>query len=169
MRDLVPKFGVLLAIVFVGMLLAGLYGAFHNQLSYTVSREYFTEFKFLQFGLSDPAVPERVRASIVGFLASWWMGFPIGLLIGLVGLIQQGYKRMFTVSIKAMLVAIGFTLLFGLAGLILGSILTSEHGSSRRFIMAGLMHNSAYLGGIISIFVAWIYQVMSRARFQRQR
>ena len=159
MRILISKLLVLCFLVFVGLAAAGIYGAMHNQISYTVSPAYFTKFKFQQFGLTDASVPERVRASIVGFLASWWMGFPIGLLIGLVGFIHRGASAMLRVSLKAMLVAVGFTLLFGICGLVYGFAETStinigdyqnwsvpsDIANMRNFLCAGYMHNSAYL------------------------
>jgi hypothetical protein len=55
------------------VLTAGAYGALHDQISYTVSPEYVTRFKFVQFGLQDPSIPERVRAAAVGWAATWWM------------------------------------------------------------------------------------------------
>ena len=57
------KFGVYVLIVVVAVLVAGLYGIAHNQISYTVAPEYFTKFKFRQFGLVDTPLPERVRLS----------------------------------------------------------------------------------------------------------
>ena len=46
-------FHVLLA---AGCLNAGVYGALHNQISFTVSPDYFFAFKFRQFG-----IPEEFR------------------------------------------------------------------------------------------------------------
>lgn len=178
MKTFAEKLGVLVLLTFWGVLIAGVYGALHNQISYTVSSEYFTAFKFQQFGLTNTELPERVRASIIGFLASWWMGFPIGLLIGMIGFIQRGSRRMLTVSLKSTIVAVGFTLLFGLCGLAYGYFETAKLNpfnysgwylppdvvDLRRFLCAGYMHNSAYLGGVLSIFVAWAYQVIVRIR-----
>jgi len=68
------KFFVFVSLVLLAMFLSGLYGIVHDQISYTVSPEYFTKFKFQQFGITEVNLPDHVRASIVGFLASWWMG-----------------------------------------------------------------------------------------------
>jgi len=169
MRKLIV-FGLL---IFIAIGAAALYGILHNQISYTVSAEYFTKFKFRTFELTDVDLPERVRASIVGFYASWWMGMPIGALIALPGFAQRGYQNMFRITLRAMLIAIGFTLLFGICGLIYGYYETtridvSEYGNwyipsdvvdLRRFLCAGYMHNSAYLGGMQSIFVGWTYHL----------
>lgn len=172
------KLLVYLALVVLAIALAALYGILHNQISYTVSPEYFTKFKFYQFGLVDSALPERVRASIVGFHASWWMGIPIGMLAGIPGFMHPGPRRMLNVSLQAMLMAVGFTLVFGLCGLVYGFLQTSsidlaayqnwwipsDLENVRRFLCAGYMHNSAYLGGVLSIPVAWIYHIVVKLR-----
>lgn len=33
---------------------AAIFGMLHDQISYTVSSEYYTKFKFIQFDLLDP-------------------------------------------------------------------------------------------------------------------
>ncbi len=165
-------------IVVLAVLLAGLYGIAHNQISYTVAPEYFTKFKFRQFGFNDTPLPRRVRASMVGFLASWWMGIPIGLLVGAAGFIHRGHRRMLRVTLWSLLVAVGFTLLFGLGGLIYGYVQTAHIDLAeyrqwyipydvtdlRRFLCAGYMHNSSYLGGVLAIPVAWVFHIVVRVR-----
>lgn len=170
------KLLVFILLIVVGVGIAGLYGALHNQISYTVSPEYFTKLKFQQFDHTNAQIPERIRASYVGFEASWWMGIPIGFLIGIAGFIHRGYQRMWKISVQAMIVSVLFTLGFGLCGLVYGFIQTINFNEfeyrywyfpddivdSRRFICAGYMHNSAYLGGLLSIFAAWIYHFLKR-------
>ncbi len=72
-----------------GCLISGFYGAAHNQISYTVSPDYFHAFKFIQFEM--PAnLHNRLGAAIVGWEASWWMGVLIGIPILSVALIMPG-------------------------------------------------------------------------------
>jgi hypothetical protein len=172
------KFLVFIVLVFLAVVLAGFYGALHNQISYTVSPEYFTKFKFRQFGLVDLQLPDRIRASMVGFLASWWMGIPIGLLVGGAGFIHQGPRRMFSLSLCSFVVVVLFTLLFGLGGLLYGYFETgsinptdyqnwyipSDVVGLRRFLCAGYMHNASYLGGTLAILAAWIFQIVVRIK-----
>lgn len=176
------RFLVFILLVLIAILLAGLYGVVHNQISYTVSPEYFTKFKFRQFGLEGMNLPDRLRASIVGFLASWWMGIPIGLLVGGFGFIHFGLWRMFKITLWSFAVVIAFTLLFGLCGLLYGWCetrninLASYRGwfipddvvDLRRFLCAGYMHNSSYLGGTLAIFVAAIFHVVVRIKTKKE-
>ena len=55
-----------LAYLLLAVATAGLFGALHDQISYTVAPEYFTRFKFIQFDLLDERVPERLRVAAVG-------------------------------------------------------------------------------------------------------
>ncbi len=172
------KLLVFLLLPFVAVLVAGAYGIFHNQISYTVSPEYFTKFKFEQFDLLDSSLPERVRASIVGFFASWWMGIPIGVLVGGAGFIHSGARRMMQVTLRSFLVVVSVTLLVGLMGLIYGFTQTapidiedysgwyipSDVVDLRRFLCAGYMHNSSYLGGAFAVLVAWVFHLVVRTR-----
>jgi hypothetical protein len=173
------KLFVFILLFLIAIILSGLYGMIHNQISYTVSPEYFTKFKFHQFGLLNSPLPERIRASMVGFLASWWMGIPIGLLVGMCGFIHRGHWRMFKVTLWSYVVVVGFTFLFGLCGLLYGWLRTRTINIAdyqdhwfipddvvhlRRFLCAGYMHNSSYLGGTLAILVAGAFHLAVRIK-----
>ncbi|MEH2503559.1 hypothetical protein V1290_002370 [Bradyrhizobium sp. AZCC 1578] len=76
------KIGVFLVFLPAAVAAAALFGMIHDQISYSVSPEYYTKFKFIQFRVIDLHVPDRIRFAIVGFRASWWMGIPLGILCG---------------------------------------------------------------------------------------
>jgi hypothetical protein len=54
----------------LGAVCAGIYGVLHDQISFTISPEYFTKVKFRQFGYADFGGPPRVFAGEIGFLAT---------------------------------------------------------------------------------------------------
>jgi hypothetical protein len=123
-------------------------------------------------------LPDRARASIVGFLASWWMGIPIGLIVGGTGFIHPGHWRMLKITLLAFGLVMAITLLFGLGGLLYGCFQTKaidladyhdwfipkDVVNLRRFLCVGYMHNASYLGGTLSIFAACIFQVVVRIK-----
>lgn len=178
--SVIRRIAIFAAFCAAALLVAGLFGALHNQISYTVSAEYFTRFKFIQFHLMDPEVPERLRAATVGFRASWWMGIPLGLLTGVAGFIQRTPGHMGRALALSLGVICAFVLLFALAGLAYGAVRTMhldlaqyyawfippglEH--PRRYVSTGYMHNSAYLGGVAVIPVAWAFHVWYRRRWR---
>ena len=175
------KFLVFVFLILLAVMVSGLYGMVHDQISYTVSPEYYTKFKFQQFGIADMNLPDRARASIVGFLASWWMGIPIGLMVGGTGFIHPGHWRMLKISLLAFALVIVITLLFGLGGLLYGWFQTKtinladyhdwfipkDVADLRHFLCVGYMHNVSYLGGTLSIFAACIFQVVVRIKTAR--
>ena len=85
---------------------------------------------------------------------------------------------MLRVSLWSLLVTLGFTLLFGLGGLVYGCFQTAhidiaeyrrwfipaDVTNLRRFLCAGYLHDASYLGGVLAIFVAWAFHVVVRVR-----
>ena len=59
----------------VGALFAGLYGIPHDQVTYSISSDYFTDLKFAQFHYANFGLPRRIFVAEIGFLATWWVGF----------------------------------------------------------------------------------------------
>ena len=171
------KLLVFVLLILFAPLIAGLYGALHDQISYTVAPEYYTKFKFIQFDLLDLEWPDRARAALVGFRASWWMGLPIGAIVGFAGFIQRDAARMWRVSLGAFAVAMAVTLSVGLCGLAWGFLATrggihradyagwfvpADVVDLRRFLCAGTMHNASYLGGLAGLVAACVYQLVWR-------
>ncbi|WP_158240584.1 hypothetical protein [Telmatospirillum siberiense] len=164
--------------VLLAICAAGLFGAVHDQISYSVSSEYYSKFKFHQFNLLNAAVPERIRAAEVGILASWWMGIPLGVLTGAAGFIHRSAAQMRSALLLSLPVVVGFVLLVALGGLAYGAIQTTHFdlgGHPRWFLPAGLedpraflcvayMHNAAYLGGALAIPVAWVFHFLLKCR-----
>ena len=62
----------------LGACIAGVYGIIHDQVTYTISFEYYTRVKFRQFTYADFGLPPRVFVGTIGFLATWWVGLFVG-------------------------------------------------------------------------------------------
>ncbi|PAM95468.1 hypothetical protein B4N84_09365 [Flavobacterium sp. IR1] len=85
---------VLICTILVSIVVASLYGALHNQLTFTISNEFFTEvlferFGFVEYGLNTP----RLTASIIGIWSVWWIGLYAGLVFGIIGFFFHNCKR----------------------------------------------------------------------------
>lgn len=139
-------------LVAVACTAAALFGALHNQASFTVAPSYFHEFKFLQFGTPE-ALRTRLGASIVGVLASWWMGLILGPLILAFAIISRPPRAMvrrFLLATAVVFTAATVSSAAGLAVARLGLL-----GRQTDFAAAGFMHNGAYLGAVLgAIFAA---------------
>jgi hypothetical protein len=162
-----------------GCVIAGQYGAVHDQISYSVSPDYFHSFKFRQFDV--PAeYHNRLGAAIVGWHATWWMGLLIGIPILIVALILPGWRAYLTQSLIAYAVVAATALVVGLAALAYASATITvailpdywyPQGDIDRvaFARVGTMHNFSYLGGFVGIVTASIYLIWARQRLTRRR
>lgn len=143
----------------VACFLAGIYGALHNQVSYTIGPDYFHHLKFAQFGIPDEMSP-RLGAAQVGFLASWWMGLIIGLPLATLAMLIKGPDRaLLRPFLVSAVLVIGITAGFGLMSLGLPippsaaellavpDTVTDPDGFRR----AALLHNTSYLSGLLGL------------------
>ncbi len=167
----------LIALVFIiitSALLGGVYGAIHDQFSYTISPEYYTKFKFIQFNIQ--AIPNRLAVTIVGVLATWWFGAIMGIVLGVIVFPIKSIRTMLRITIKAMGIIIGVAFGVGLLGLLYGKIfLTGRQVDDFNgwfipdniidldsFVMVGSMHNFSYAGGLIGLILGIIFAVRQK-------
>lgn len=158
----------------VGCVVAGLYGALHDQVSFTVSPDYFFAFKFYQFDI--PAqLQNRLGAGLVGFLATWWMGVIIGIPILAMGLLFSDSRSYARHCLAAFAVVAATALVVGLGALATAWLtLTADNlpavwypeGVQDRvaFARVGVMHNFSYLGGFLGILTGLAYLAGARWR-----
>jgi len=166
-----------LVIIILSAIIGGLYGILNDQITYTISPEYYTKFKFYQFGLMDlgneAIFPNpRVQVSFVGVMATWWAGLGIGIVLALVGLIHKNYKQMFCIIMKSIGVAVIVAFLIGLIGFLYGKFYLSNEElcwyfpenliDKKNFIAVGSMHNFSYIGGLIGMIVGICYSVYKK-------
>ncbi len=170
------KAGLFPVLLVVGCLISGVYGTLHNQISYSVSAEYFHLFKFRQFKISE-ALQNRTGASVVGWCASWWMGMVIGVPILLVGLVMPNRRSYFAECLIAFGVVTVTALITGLAALAyatfsITAINLPEYSypdsvtDQVAFARAGTMHNFSYLGGFLGILLGSGYLFVRRVHYR---
>ena len=163
------KFLNFIIIVLASICIAGLYGIVHDQITYTLSNEYYTLFKFEQFGVSQWGISgERTKVGIVGFLATWWVGLFLGIIYGFVSL-RFNSKTVVKVTLKAIVLNIAVTIIFGILGFIYGFLflkaedlnwyIPEQTKNIQDFINVGSIHNFGYIGGLSGLFFGIYYQV----------
>ena len=151
-------------------ILAGIYGSIHDQISYSFSVEYFTKFKFIQFNFPWAYSSPRTGASVIGFLATWWMGCIVYSILGLFGFIFPTAKTMYYELLKSFFVVLIVALLTGLGGLIYGYMTLDGSNIAAysnwiwpnvidpvQFIRVGFMHNASYIGGLTGLVAGICY------------
>jgi len=170
------KLAIAFVLVILSPIAAGVFGIAHDQFTYTISSEYYSKFKFIQFAIDDEIITTspRFAVTMIGFYASWWTGIPYGIMIGLISLIQKNWKRSFWISIQCIGVTLSITLISGLIGLLYGEVFISEYTTDlylpsnvldkKSFLAVGMMHNFSYLGGFIGLIASIVFQLKARAR-----
>ena len=177
----IKKLLTLILVALIASAIAGIYGVINDQITFSISSEYYTKFKFIQFNLAnenniDKIKFPRIFVSIVGFLATWWFGLVLGFILGFFNLIQTSWQNLFKVSFNALLIAILVTFITGMLGLFYGFFFLSHQPRSnfegwfipynlenfRNFIAVGSMHNFSYIGGILGLIVAIFYSYKKR-------
>ena len=169
----------MLALTFAGAILGGIYGVVHDQITYTISPEYFTRLKFDQFAYASPGMgSQRLFAGIVGFLASWWVGGLTAWVLSRVSLFHE--KRI--APMKEM--GAGFAIVFltsrdtatggwfwglwrsrtgyddGWLDLMASLGVTDEVA----FMKVCYIHNASYLGGIVGTILSILFLARARAK-----
>lgn len=167
------EFGICLGFSGLITLLAGLYGIVHDQLTYSISSEYFTRFKYEQFGF-EPAWfgGHRPTVAVIVFLATWWVGLFIGVVFGLLGLVAVHKAVLVKTLLRAMRLAFGTTIAAGVAGYFYGRFFLAKTGVTwwlpdnlqhpANFITVGSIHNSGYCGGILGLLGGVVYMLRHR-------
>lgn len=155
-----------------GALLAGGFGIVHDQITYTISPEYFTRMKFDQFRAADFGFPPRVFVAEIGFLATWWVG-----LLGAWFLARIAIQK-FSRPGRAVMLALGFVMVvaaaFGTSGYFWGTLF-SECMKGWEEVMAEWcikdvpafqrvagIHAGSYLGALVGWILAMVRLKMAR-------
>ena len=168
------------AVLLAAPIAAG-FGALHDQVTYTVSPEYYTHLKFHQFDLAG-LVGGRLGAALVGVFATWWVGPPVGLLLApLVALRRPSAERPLAGAValvlRAFAVVMGVCAATSGAGFVFGWLAeswlletyrtSSDLNDPAAFLRVGAMHTAAYAGGALGAVVAAMGQVVAIVRERR--
>jgi len=161
----------MIRIALTGAAVAGLYGALHDQISYSISPEYFTKMKFYQFSYADFGWPPRVFVSEIGFLATWWVGLFAGWFLARIGLTEIPIPVQRQAVVKAFAIVLLVTATCALIGVLLGWVVTQssdlndwnhhQHALGIKdlpsFVIVAYLHLAGYVGALIGCLLAIVY------------
>lgn len=177
------KFTILLLVIGVTVVIAALYGVGHDQITYSISPEYYTRYKFIQFNLADSGAARhmtqpRSAVVLVGIKASWWMGLYIGAVLGLVALSFRNADRMFQSAMQALGLVLLCTVACGFAGWWYGrdglvrkgvNWTFPDHLTDKpAFITAGTIHDFSYAGAGIGLVAGIVFLIVKNYRVRKR-
>jgi len=153
----------------IGAVLAGCYGIVHDQITYSISPEYFTCLKFSQFRYGDFGLPARAFVAEIGFLATWWVGFVAGWFVARVAVPAFAPTQRAKHVYRGFVIIFAFALASGITGYLLGILHSADYTAWEdlastlgirdlcRFVCAAYVHNASYLGGLLGLIAAISY------------
>lgn len=162
----IPNVLFVLKSLIICIIIAGTYGIIHDQVTYSISQEYFTKFKYVQFGFEPQWFGgHRQTVGVIGFLASWWVGFILGFFLSIICMIlikdsqkrsRTFYKSVFTIYL--------ITIFSGILGFIVGKYyliktsvdwwLPENLQDVHTFIIVGSIHNFGYSGATLGFLTS---------------
>lgn len=172
------SFTIILTLVVLSIV-AGCYGILHDVITYKISHEYFTKFKFIAFGLIEPGTNLPVNTLqllvITGWAATWWVGFIAGGIFSAVAFGIKKSGRMANAILRASVIMILSAVIAGIVGYNVGFFIPPPQDVAAlchecatlmnpdAFITAGYVHNFSYAGGFIGIVLG----VVSILKYKR--
>jgi hypothetical protein len=173
---LFPKFSAsrlptMVRIALLGAVVAGCYGALHDQVSYAISPEYFTKLKFRQFSYADFGWQPQLFAAEVGFLATWWVGLLAGWFVARAGLAEMPAAERSACTVRSFAIILTVAPAAGLAGAVLGVVMTRDGNLGgwhhwrqelgiedlRAFVIVAYLHAAGYLGALVGLVLSIVY------------
>ena len=178
----IKKLLTLILVALIASAIAGIYGVINDQITFTISSEYYTKYIFLQYKLvqvegDSRIIHPRILVVLVTFLSTWWFPLISGLIIVIFNLIQNTWKMLLKTSVLAMLISILITVFSAIIGFILGSLIISKLpkyyfadwcfipdklNDYENYITAGTMDAFNFFGGILGLIVAIFYSYKKR-------
>ncbi|UWY26378.1 hypothetical protein N4T20_11710 [Flavobacterium sp. TR2] len=170
---------VFVSSIFLSIFIATLFGVLHNQFTYTISDEFFTEYLFEKFGFVEYGRnTPRLTASIIGVWSVWWIGLSAGFIFSFIGFFSGNTKEMIKSISTAIIIMLAVTIIIGLLGLCYGFLGFSSLESTccfplqienvKNLIAVSEMHKFSYAGGAIGgIFgIFWHIKILLKNRIK---
>ncbi|HLC83113.1 MAG TPA: hypothetical protein VJI69_04720 [Bacteroidia bacterium] len=179
LRILFQKIKLFLFIIFLTPFICGAFGILHDQITYTLSEEYYTKFKFIQFGLIEKQgmtmeMNHRLGAVIVGFGATWWVGIPIGLFYAITLMFFKSTKNLYKLYFKTVLLTFAITIVTSFAGYLYWKLILQNEPPNwylpetvrdrNSFFCVGSIHNFSYLGAEIGLIAGMLYLILLKRK-----
>ncbi|GEP52788.1 hypothetical protein FNO01nite_34600 [Flavobacterium noncentrifugens] len=167
------KTAILVILTISIVVLTSIFGVINNQISYSISPEFFTKsmfprFGFVEYGLDTP----RLTAAIIGIWSTWWLGLIIGLIYSIISLSKNNTKTIFSYLTNAILTTFIFVFASGILGFIFGKIsltnviinrgFSGSQEQLKNFVTVGYIHDFEYGGAILAILFVTLKPFLKR-------
>ncbi|TAH25129.1 MAG: hypothetical protein EAZ07_08175 [Cytophagales bacterium] len=159
----------LLLLVGIGTAISVLFGVVHDQITYTLSPEFYNQVRFPQLGINSSE--GRLGAGLVAFFSSWKIGFIISLVLSFTGLIHANNPKIIKFTFESFIIVMITTSVFTAFGLVFNflfgnslSSTTSNNFTNPQFLIIQNIHNYTYLGSVIGMMIGIYWQFYRRKK-----
>lgn len=170
------KFRGCFSTIILCCLMAGTYGILIDQVTYTVSPEYYTQYKFPLYHINPYEFGgDRMSAVVIGFMATWWTGLFIGAGLGFTSMIFDQQRERRRNLIVAVFIVLVTTIVMGGIGYLYGLMVEVNEVVEQRmliqslndpidFVVVGSVHQHSYVGAFLGLFLGISYLFTQKAK-----
>jgi hypothetical protein len=164
------KIVLFIFLAFSGMVLGGTYGIIHDEVTYTISPEFYTKVRFENMNIQTSA--PRLGVAVVGWKNTWPYGLIIGLLLTTAGFIHPGNRKKIIYTFQTYFLSMAMSLGFGLLAYFVSTYLPEPGMNSIQntivysedFKLVQRIHNFSYMGGIAGMLLGLLWQFYKRKK-----
>ena len=167
-----------LLVCIAGSLLAGGYGILHDQVTYSISPEYFELFKYRQFQWARWTNHHRWYVATIGFLATWWVGLISSWFLARRAIIAGAPTATASSIVRAFSIMLACVVASGVVGYVWGIVKGPDADDSTwyselrllgisdhwAFVRVAYIHNAGYFGAAVGLFAACTLDFRSQPR-----
>ncbi len=153
----------------LGTMLACMYGVLHDQITYTISPEFYHLIRFPKYGITVDA--GRWGVAQVAIINTWKIGLLVSTVISFAGLIHSNNPKIIRYTLEAFVLAISIAAFMSLVGYVFGkfnqdqlSKLSDHVVGKEGFLVVQTIHNFTYIGSLLGMFAAIYFQFYRRKR-----
>jgi hypothetical protein len=167
---------VFIFFVLISPLIAGLFGIMIDEFAYTVSKDFFTRFRFLEYNYSESA--GRYEVAIMGWKNNWMLGFFVGIPLSACGLMMhKDILKMTVYTFKSFLITLTIAAFISILGFLTGKyFLTKEIANWNlpenisdpdAFVAIETMNNFSFMGATIGMLLAILWQMYQHRKDEK--
>jgi hypothetical protein len=163
------RYVIVAGFLLITPVLGGLYGALYDQLTYSISPEFFINVRDLNPASSSP----RWEVAKIGFLNTWAIGLFLGAVLSFAGLIHENAQQHIRITTQSFVLPLVLAFLFALLGMAMpcqdSNPQLSNIQDQPAFLCVLRMNNYTKVGGIIGMIFGLGWQVWKYKRIAKSR
>jgi hypothetical protein len=145
-----------IALLILAPMLASIYGFIHDQITFSISEEFFTKFRFLDYDLPKNWHP-RAKAGFIGIMNAWKVGIPFGIILTTIGRIHKKDLDFLNYTFLAYMTTFLMSFIFTMIAIYMPEptedaiTLPADITDKIAFARVVTINNFGYVGGIIGM------------------